>query len=73
MKEGDLSEQSLLEARVTELINATGVGPLGLGGKTTALGTFLKVGPMRASGVRIVSARPCCCFEPRRATMTIEG
>ena len=73
MKEGDLGVQSPLESKVTALINATEVGPLGLGGGTTALGTFMKIGPMRASGVRIVCARPCCCFEPRRATVTITG
>ncbi len=73
MKEGDLSVQSPFETKITDRVNATGVGPLGLGGQTTALGTFLKVGPMRASGVRIVSARPCCCIEPRRATVTIGG
>lgn len=73
MKEGDLGVQSELECKVTGLINATEVGPLGLGGQTTALGTFMKIGPMRASGVRIVCARPCCCFEPRRATVTITG
>lgn len=72
MKEGDLGIQSPLESRVTECVNATKVGPLGLGGGTTALGTFLKVGPLRASGVRIVSVRPCCCFEPRRATVIVE-
>jgi fumarate hydratase subunit alpha len=71
MKEGSLNRQSPLEDRVTEIVNATGVGPLGLGGKTTALGTFIKVGPLRASGVRIVSMRPCCCFEPRRATVVL--
>jgi fumarate hydratase subunit alpha len=73
MKEGDLRVQSPLESRVTDIINETGVGPLGLGGQNSALGTFMKIGPMRASGVRIVSARPCCCFEPRRATVTITG
>ncbi len=71
MKEGNLSRQSPLETKVTELINATGVGPLGLGGKTTALGSFIKVGDLRASGVRIVSARPCCCFEPRKAAVIL--
>lgn len=71
MKEGRLSRQSLWEKKVTERINSTNVGPLGLGGKTTALGTFIKIGPLRASGVRIVSLRPCCCFEPRRATVTL--
>lgn len=72
MKEGDLGIQSALEAKVTEVVNATRVGPLGLGGETTALGTFIKVGPMRASGVRIVSARPCCCFEPRKASVILD-
>jgi fumarate hydratase subunit alpha len=72
MKDGSLSRQNPLEKRVTDLINATGVGPLGLGGNTTALGTFMKIGPLRASGVRIVSMRPSCCFEPRRATVILE-
>ena len=67
MKEGSLNRQSLWERRVTEVINQSGAGPLGLGGSTTALGTFIKIGGLRASGVRIVSVRPGCCFEPRRA------
>lgn len=71
MKEGSLSRQNDLEKRVTELVNSTKVGPLGLGGKTTVLGTFIKIGPLRSSGVRIVSMRPCCCFEPRRATAVL--
>ena len=29
---------------------------------------LMKVGPQRASGVRVVCIRPCCCFEPRIAT-----
>jgi hypothetical protein len=33
---------------------------------------FLKVGPQRASGVRIVSLRPCCCIEPRVACVDLE-
>ncbi len=72
MKDGDLNVQSPLESRVTDLLNSTQVGALGLGGGTTVLGTFMKVGPLRASGVRIVSARPCCCLEPRKATVIIE-
>ena len=35
--------------------------------KHSVLATFAKIGPQRASGVRIVALRPCCCFEPRRA------
>lgn len=72
MKDGDLNEQSEWERRITDVINKTGVGPLGLGGKTTALGTFLKIGKLRASGFRSVSIRPGCCFEPRKATMSIK-
>ena len=64
---GDFRKQSYLEKTITERINASGIGPLGLGGKTSVLATFLKVGPQRASGVRIVSIRPCCCMEPRRS------
>jgi len=71
MKEGDLNRQNRWEKRVTAWINSTNVGPLGVGGNTTALGTFIKIGPLRASGVRIVSVRPCCCFEPRKATLTL--
>ncbi len=73
MKEGSLNRQNRWENKLTEMVNLTDVGPLGLGGKTTALGTFIKIGPLRASGVRIVSVRPCCCFEPRRATVVLAG
>ena len=68
MAEGDLNNQSELEQRVTHQMNETNVGPLGLGGAITVLGCFLKIGPTRASGVRIVCARPCCLVEPRRGT-----
>ncbi|HIJ54637.1 MAG TPA: fumarate hydratase [Deltaproteobacteria bacterium] len=73
MKEGDLLKQSKWEKKITEWINAQKVGPLGLGGSTTALGAFIKIGPARASGVRIVSIRPCCCVEPRRATVVLKN
>jgi fumarate hydratase subunit alpha len=71
MKEGNLNRQNRWERELTEEINSTNVGPLGLRGDTTALGTFIKVGPLRASGVRIVCVRPCCCFEPRKATVVL--
>ena len=66
---GRYSEQSELESEITQRINAAKMGALGLGGNTSVLGTFLRVGPQRASGVRIVSLRPCCCFEPRIASV----
>ncbi len=68
---GDFSKQSDFEKRITEKVNEAGIGPLGLGGKHSVLATFAKVGPQRASGVRIVALRPCCCFEPRRATVEL--
>ncbi|MFW5793544.1 MAG: fumarate hydratase [Bacteroidota bacterium] len=68
---GNHNEQSEIEQLITEKVNLSKKGPLGLGGDTTALGTFLKVGPQRASGVRIVSLRPCCNIEPRKASVII--
>ena len=71
MVKGRYDQQSEMEQYVTDKLNETGVGPLGLGGGTSVLATFMKVGPQRASGVRIVAMRPCCCFEPRIATVEL--
>jgi len=67
MAKGDYGVQSELEKAITDEVNESNVGALGLGGKTSVLATFAKIGPQRASGVRIVALRPCCCFEPRRS------
>lgn len=71
MAKGDYGVQSDLERTITERVNAAAIGPLGLGGKASVLATFARVGPQRASGVRIVALRPCCCFEPRRASVDL--
>ncbi|WMM24188.1 fumarate hydratase [Tissierella sp. MB52-C2] len=71
MIRGNLDKQSKLEEQITNSINESQVGALGLKGDTTALGTFLNVGPQRASGVRIVSLRLCCCVEPRVASVLL--
>ena len=71
MVKGDYNVQSAFEKTITERVNESNVGALGLGGKTSVLATFAKVGPQRASGVRIVALRPCCCFEPRRASVEL--
>lgn len=71
LTDGSYSSQSPMERRITDAVNASDVGPLGLHGKTTVLATFMKVGPQRASGVRVVCVRPCCCFEPRIATVDL--
>ena len=71
MVKGDFGVQSDFELRITEKVNGSNVGPLGLGGKHSVMATFVKIGPQRASGVRIVALRPCCCFEPRRASVEL--
>lgn len=68
---GNYEIQSDFEKIITEKVNRSNVGALGLGGKTSVLATFAKIGPQRASGVRIVAIRPCCCFEPRRASVEL--
>ncbi len=66
--DGKYGMQSEMEQEITDRVNEANIGPLGLRGKTSVIATFMKVGPQRASGVRIVSIRPACCFEPRIAT-----
>lgn len=71
MAKGNYGVQSDFEKRITDKVNESKTGPLGLGGKHSVLATFAKIGPQRASGVRIVALRPCCCFEPRRASVEL--
>ena len=66
--EGRYDRQSAMEEEITRRVNEADIGPLGLGGRTSVLATFMKVGPQRASGVRVVCLRPACCFEPRIAS-----
>ena len=68
---GNLDDLSDEEKYVTQKLNQTNIGPLGFGGNTTVLGTFIKIGNQRASGVRIVSVRPSCFVEPRKATLKL--
>ena len=73
MAYGNLNKQSKIEEEITESLNSSKVGALGIGGSVTALGSFVKIGPQRASGVRILSMRPCCCVEPRRSSVFIHS
>ena len=68
---GNLDNQNEYEQKITQRLNETGIGPMGFGGKTTVLGTYLNIGNQRASGVRIVSIRPSCFVEPRVATLKL--
>lgn len=69
--DGKYNVQSEMEAEITRRVNEANIGPLGLGGGSSVIATFMKVGPQRASGVRIVCVRPACCFEPRIATVVL--
>ena len=69
--DGSYDRQSEMESQITSKVNEADIGPLGLHGVHSVLATFLKVGPQRASGVRIVCLRPCCCFEPRIASVEL--
>ena len=69
--DGRYDVQSEMEQEITRRVNEADIGPLGLHGDTSVLATFLKIGPQRASGVRVVCLRPACCFEPRIATVDL--
>lgn len=69
--DGRYDKQSEFEQEITDRVNAGKTGALGLGGDVSVLGTFAKIGPQRASGVRVVCLRPCCCFEPRVASVVL--
>ena len=71
LADGTYDVQNDFEREITRRVNESNIGPLGLHGDTSVLATFLKIGPQRASGVRIVCLRPCCCFEPRIATVDL--
>ncbi|MDD3985064.1 MAG: fumarate hydratase [Methanobacterium sp.] len=71
MAYGNLNNQSELENILTKTLNNTNTGVLGIGGSITALGSFVNIGPQRASGVRITCTRPCCCVEPRKASVNL--
>lgn len=68
---GNLDNQNEYEQLIADRLNQTGIGPMGFGGKTTVLGSYLNIGNQRASGVRIVSVRPSCFVEPRVATLKL--
>jgi fumarate hydratase subunit alpha len=72
LKDGNFDIQNEEEQYITDKLNESGVGPLAIGGKATALAAFMKIGPQRASGIRAVTLRMGCCFDPRKATVTLQ-
>lgn len=72
LKNGNFDIQNEEEQYITDRLNESGVGPLCIGGNTTALATFMKIGPQRASGIRVLTLRMGCCFDPRKATVILK-
>jgi len=68
----EFGEESPFESYITNAINQTNTGPLGVGGSITALNTFAMIGPQRASGVRIVCLRLGCSIDPRKCTIVLK-
>jgi fumarate hydratase subunit alpha len=71
MVDANYNIQSDYEQYFTEELNKSNVGPLGLGGDTTAIGSFIKIGPQRSSGIRVVCMRLACSVEPRYAKVDL--
>lgn len=51
-----------LEARLLEAINATGIGPAGLGGDTTALGVHVLTAPCHIAALPVAVNLGCCAM-----------
>lgn len=68
LKDANFEQQTDIEEELTQKVNAEQIGALGLGGDTSVLASFVKIGAQRASGWRVVSLRTECCVGPRRAT-----
>lgn len=71
MVSADFDKQSEYEEYFTKELNKSNIGPLGLGGDTTAIGSFIKIGPARSSGIRVVCMRLACSVEPRYANVSL--
>lgn len=61
---------STLEMQLVELVNKTGIGPMGLGGKTTALDVHVEVAHRHPASLPVGVVIQC--WADRRASMTIQ-
>jgi tartrate/fumarate subfamily iron-sulfur-dependent hydro-lyase alpha chain len=60
-----------LEMELLEAVNATGIGPAGLGGDTTALGVHLLTAPCHIAALPVAVNLGCCAV--RSATIEVGG
>jgi fumarate hydratase subunit alpha len=60
---------AMLEEELTEMLNSTGIGPMGLGGRTTALGVMVEKGDCHTASLPV--AVNIQCWAARRASARI--
>jgi len=60
-----------LEEKLLRVLNATGIGPVGMGGKTTALAVHVELCGTHSAAVPVVMAIQC--WADRQATVRIHG
>jgi len=58
-----------LENRILDRLNATGVGPLGYGGKTTAAGVFILAAPTHIASLPVALNMQCHSFRCEREVL----
>lgn len=63
------SRIAAFEKRLLEAVNATGIGPAGLGGRTTALGVRVLTGPAHIAALPVAVNLGCCAM--RSATVEV--
>lgn len=68
-KPSELSHIAKMEQELLDLINQTGIGPGGLGGKTTALGVNIETYPTHIAGLPV--AVNICCHVNRHVIRSI--
>jgi len=62
-------EYAALEERILAEVNATGIGPQGFGGKTTALSVHIKTAPTHVAGLPVAVC--VSCYATRRVEITL--
>jgi fumarate hydratase subunit alpha len=65
----DVREMNYYERKIVELANELGIGPMGLGGKTTVLGAFVEIGYCHTASLPV--AVNIQCWANRRASKVL--
>jgi len=60
-----------LEQRILDAVNATGIGPAGLGGTTTALSVQIETAPSHIASLPVAVNLMCCAPRSHSSTLTL--